>query len=521
MVMKIENQKPAEASASAQPDVQSMIALFQEGKLDQLVALGESISDASENAHVMFNVLGAAQTTLGAYDAALESYTRSLKIRPDYAEAHNNLGNMWVTSGDADKAVAEFKEALRLKPEYADAYSNLGKTLQAIGEIDESLKSFQSALALRPDHPETLNHLGNVFVQTGDRASALKYYDHAISIKPDDIDVHKNISAIRKYQPDDPQIAMMQDLLTSPDRSDKERILLNFSLGKAFEDIKGHEKSVQYLSEGNRLRKRQSGYEIEDDTYLFESIKEAFAEPDAFPTSHAEPLKTGIPLFVVSMPRSGTTLVEQILSSHSDVFGGGEHDTLENAIQSLDWTDPDARGDVVSAIRQHYLSERPKQDGSRFVVDKSPINFRWIGFILAAFPEAKIIHTKRDARAVFWSIFKHYFPTDGNLYAYDPEDLLEYISLYRDLMAFWHEKFPGRVYDLSYEHLTEHQEVSTRALLEFVGLEWQESCLNFQDNTRSVRTASAMQVRQKMYQGSSEAWRDYEPFLKRFFDALA
>ncbi len=506
---------------SAPPDVQSMVTLFREGKLRELVALGGGISETAPNAHVMFNVLGAAHTTLNDFDAALESYSRSLSLEPDYAEAHNNLGNMWVTSGDPDKAVEEFREALRLKPEYADAHCNLGKTLQAIGEVDEALACFQSALALRPDHPETLNHLGNVFVQTGDRQSALKYYDHAISIKPYDIDVHKNISAIRKYQPNDPQIAMMQDLLTSPDRSDKERMLLNFSLGKACDDIKNHEKSVQYLSEGNRLRKRQSGYEIENDTYLFESIKEAFAEPDAFPMSRDEPLETGIPLFIVSMPRSGTTLVEQILSSHSDVFGGGELDALTTAIQSLDWTDPDARGDVVSAIRQHYLSERPKQDGSRFVIDKSPINFRWIGFILAAFPESKIIHTKRDARAVFWSIFKHYFPTDGNLYAYDPEDLLEYISLYRDLMAFWHEKFPGQVYDLSYEHLTEHQEDSTRALLEFVGLEWQESCLSFQENKRSVRTASAMQVRQKMYQGSSEAWRNYEPFLKRFFDALA
>ena len=149
-----------------------------------------------------------------------------------------------------------------------------------------------------------------------------------------------------------------------------------------------------------------------------------------------------------------------------------------------------------------------------------PFNFRWIGFICAAMPEARIIHVKRDARATCWSNFKHYFPHRGNGFAYDLQDVAEYYKLYVGLMAFWHEKCPGRIYDLTYETLTEYQEDETRKLLEYVGLDWEDRCLDFHKTKRVVRTASATQVRRKMYQGSSDEWRRYERHLAPMVELL-
>ena len=148
-----------------------------------------------------------------------------------------------------------------------------------------------------------------------------------------------------------------------------------------------------------------------------------------------------------------------------------------------------------------------------FFTDKMPMNFRYIGFILSAFPEAKIVHLKRDARATCWSIYKHYFDSSGIGYSCDQKDLAKYYGLYSNLMNFWHELYPNKIYDISYEDLTANQEEETRKLLKYCDLEWDENCLSFHKNERAVKTASALQVRKKMYQGSSEAWKKYESYL--------
>ena len=149
-----------------------------------------------------------------------------------------------------------------------------------------------------------------------------------------------------------------------------------------------------------------------------------------------------------------------------------------------------------------------------------PLNFRYIGFILLAFPEAKIVHLNRDPVATCWSIYKYYFKSDGNGYAHNFEDLASYFKLYKNLMGFWNENFPGQIFDISYEKLTTDQEEETKKLLNFCELEWDENCINFHKNKRAVKTTSALQVRQKMYQGSSEAWKKYKTFLKPLIDNL-
>ena len=226
------------------------------------------------------------------------------------------------------------------------------------------------------------------------------------------------------------------------------------------------------------------------------------------------------------MPRSGTTLAEQILASHSQVYGAGEMEAMNKAIHAE--FNPDGRGyrfalseDALAGIRRRYLASLAGLKTSRpVVIDKMPLNFRWLGFILEAIPEARIVNLARDPIAVCWSIFKTYFPTSGLGFAYDLTDLAAYYRMHEDLMAFWRQRYPGRIFDLNYERLTEDQEGQTRALLDYCGLAWEDACFDFHLTERTVRTASATQVRRKMYRGSSNAWKSYETHLRPLIQAF-
>ena len=220
------------------------------------------------------------------------------------------------------------------------------------------------------------------------------------------------------------------------------------------------------------------------------------------------------------MPRSGTSLVEQILSSHQEVHGAGELEILTKLVipnlkaNLKNSSNIFSETDLLS-IREEYLSQLSSFDEVQDVItDKLPLNFRFIGFILSTFPEAKIVHMKRDSMATCWSIYQFYFSGLGNGFGYNLKDLARYYNLYLELMDFWHDLFPNQIYDMCYEDLTTNQEEETRNLLKYCELEWDKNCLNFQNNKRSVKTASTLQVREKMYQGSSEAWKKFEAYLQ-------
>ena len=221
------------------------------------------------------------------------------------------------------------------------------------------------------------------------------------------------------------------------------------------------------------------------------------------------------------MPRSGTTLVEQIVSSHSEVYGAGELKFMDAIMDSLDWSGDTLYPEVINEIRAEYLDNiSDLSTDQRFLTDKMPANFRWLGFIAQAFPEAKIIHVKRNPVAVCWSNYKLYFPANGMRYSFDMEDVAKYYGLYQNLMKFWHELFPNRIYDINYEKLTENQLEETQKLLAYLELDWQDDVLEFHKNTRSVSTASNLQVRTKMYKDSSLEWQKYKEHLDPMLNIL-
>lgn len=477
----------------------------------------EALKLAPVSAETLIN-LGSALTHLDRWDEAATCYKQAITIRPDYAKAHFNLGIALGHFGRWEEAVASYSRALRIMPDYAEALYNLGGALDSLGRHEEAISSFGMALEIRPDYAEAHNNRGIVFDGLGRKDEAVASYHRALEIRPDYAEAHRNLCALTYYRRDHPHLVTMLELVSQPDCSDQDRIELSFALGKAYADIEEFDQAFAFYAEANRLQKQKLNYEISSVRKRFDKVVAAFSNNEN--RSDGTQLDQS-PVFIVGMPRSGTTLVEQILASHSEVDGAGELKLLEKAVNRLDWDTTTLSLNQLQSVREFYLSGL-KTAGSSApnITDKMPFNFWWIGFILTTMPEAKIVHVKRDARAVCWSIFKHYFPGQGVGFSNDFHDLSEYYRIYLDLMEFWHTRFPGRIYDLDYETLTERQREETEKLLQFVGLAWEEQCLNFYRTNRPVRTMSAYQVREKMYQGSSDEWRNYRRHFEPMVDLL-
>ena len=335
----------------------------------------------------------------------------------------------------------------------------------------------------------------------------------------------------------------MKSLLSDSKLSRSDRINLCFALAKVNENLDNQDELFKYLHEANRLRKQELNYSFDKQQKFFAVIKEIFNKnpPNIEQSLSFEP-STFKPIFIVGMPRSGSTLVEQIMSSHHAVHGAGELSNLPTIIAPIVSDNLTQGSDIAStwiggkkinfsdaysipetaflSIRKQYLDVLSNLNVPESVItDKFLMNFLYIGFILTAFPGAKIVHMKRDARATCWSIYSIYLK--GLNFGNNFDDLTGFYGLYTDLMDFWHQLFPGKIYDMCYEDLTTNQEEETRKLLQYCELDWDEKCLSFHKNKRTVETASAFQVRQKIYQGSSETWKKHEAYLKPLIKNLS
>lgn len=492
------------------------------GRLEQAVAsYAKALRIEPKSAVTHFN-LGLVLDRLGRTREAIASYTEALKIKPD-PKAYTNLGACLQDLGMAEAAAASYRKALEIEPEFAEAHNNLGYALDRLTQPEAAVASFRRALAIRPDYAEAHNNLGNALMHLGESDEAVASYVAALGIRPDYAEAHRNLSALKEYRHDDPQIGQMLRLIERHDLPDEDRMLFGFALGKAYGDIGDYNKSFDYLAVANRLRKEQLQYDISPTTAAFARVASIFAGvgPSLTLVDETKATSARTPVFVLGMPRSGTTLVEQILASHSRVYGAGELRLLDQSVLTAGWDSASLSLDQLRSVRTSYLEKLDGIGGSEpFVTDKMPFNFLWLGFVCTALPEAKIIHVKRDARATCWSNFKHCFPDKRTGFTNDLRDLAEYYKMYANLMKFWHRRFPGRIHDLRYESLVEDQEGETRKLLDYAGLEWEAQCLEFHATPRAVNTASSVQVRRKIYKGSSDEWRKFRRHLGPLIESL-
>ena len=463
---------------------------------------------------------GVALHDLKRSEEAVASYDKAIAIKPDYAEAYSNRGVALRDLKRPEQALASYDKAIAIKPDFAEVYCNRGVALMDLKRPEQALASYDKAIAIKPEYAEAYSNRGDALTDKGDLTAAIESYSHALKIKPDYAECYRNYSAVTKIKHDDPFIPKMKTLVCADDLSEKDLMHLHFALAKSEGDLGNKELCINHLIQGNAIRKKDLAYHISQDEQLFASVKKFFESDAANKQANFISNLSTTPIFILGMPRSGTTLVEQIVSSHSMVYGAGELEFLRQAIINSRWQLDKDRQQVFSSVRSFYNLKISEVSDASIITDKMPLNFWWIGFILNALPEAKIVHLKRDPTAVCWSNLKTYFPSEGMGFTFDGQDIAKYYKLYQHLMDFWHQKYPKKIYDLNYEKLTENQEEVTRKLFDYLELEWEDNVLEFHKNERSVSTASNIQVRQKMYKGSSLEWKHYEQWIQPMREIL-
>jgi tetratricopeptide (TPR) repeat protein len=507
---------------------------------------------------------GDSLAALGRHAEAVESFQRALALAPNLMEAHFNLANALHKLRRNEEAVPHYRRALELRPGFADGYVNLGSALlplkrwdevlaaceqaaklgavsaqlhfnfgSALFELaryDESLGHFEKVLVLEPDHPLALHFKAQLIMTVEGRMEEAKaLLERAIAVAPEEPANYGLLAQLKHFSADDPQIATMERLLQNQKLSGEEAAgSLHFALAKAYRDSGEHAASFGHLLHGNALVRQQFEYDEKETTGKHDRACEVFT-PELLRSlsGHGDPSER--PIFIVGMPRSGTTLIEQILASHPRVYGAGERkdfpQTLFDVMQADSTDYPDFVSTMTPAqlkeIGATYLSKlaaaTPVSD--RFT-DKLPGNFRYVGLIKLMLPNARVLHARRNPIDNCVSCFSIGF-ADQVKFAYDLGELGRYYRSYERLMQHWRNVLPPEaMLDVQYEEVVADIETQARRIVAYCGLEWDDACLAFHETKRPVKTASVAQVRQPIYKTSVERWRPYEKELAPLLEAL-
>lgn len=463
--------------------------------------------------------LGNAYKALGLFDKAIAAFHQAVKLDPEFHAAYCNLGNTFLEQGDLDNAIASYRKAILLKAGFAEAHGYLGVALQGIGQFDEAMDHYQQAVAINPLNADAYSGLASLYIDLGRFEDAQVALAKTLELQPLHPTALTTFTRLQKMTLADVEWLNKALSLTAQAGSAlsaKDRINLQFGIGKYYDDTGQHDLAFAAYQQGNMLqRQREGGFDRADfsrmvDTLIAVYTAEALAQnrDGTSPSQH--------PVLIVGLPRSGTSLIEQIIASHPDAAGAGElsfWETTANAnLSAVRSGEYDTEFIVATAAAYERLLRQCSPEAAR-VVDKMPHNFLWLGLINAIFPQARIIHAQRNPVDTCLSIyFQSLVPYHS--YGTDLDDLAFYYREYARLMQHWRAVFPADRYcEVPYEALVDDQAGWSRRMIEFCGLAWDERCLNFHNTERTVATASSWQVRQKIYRTSKERWRNYESHL--------
>lgn len=505
------------------------LLLHQSGRSAEGLALMERSVGAQPGNADFLNNLGTVLRDLGRARAAAECFRKAVAAKPDQLAARDNLGSTYMQLGRFDNAQEVYRGTIGRNPFHMRSRVGLAETLQEAGKPDEALAVFREALTIRPKDAELLHGHGVALMEKGDLAGAAENARQALAASPAMAKAWLLLSQVKRQKEADAELAAMQAAHATAPQGSLARMQLAFGLGKAHDDLKAYDRAFDFFAEGNAIRRAGIAYDGERTRAEFAAMKATF-DRAFFDQRAASAISDDAPIFVVGMPRSGTTLVEQIIASHPQVFGAGELTILKTAVGKgfpLDMKGGFPAGiaampDKAFADAGHdYLDMlHARYPGFRHITDKMPGNFMLIGFLHMMLPKARIVHCAREAAATCLSIFKSHFRGEGHLYGYDLGELADFHNLYTDMMAHWRAVLPGVVHDVRYEDFVADQEGQSRALIDWLGLPWSDAVLAFHQTDRLVRTASAAQVRQPMYQGSVDLWKRYGDRLKPLTERL-
>ncbi|KZX54931.1 hypothetical protein A3709_07930 [Halioglobus sp. HI00S01] len=456
---------------------------------------------------------------------------RAIGIAPDFHQALGNLGRILIENGKTEEAAEIYERWVALKPDNDEAWSGLGRARAHLGEIEAAIEAYRESIKLNPDIASAHMALAHMLKTIGQQEDALTAYRESIRIKPSLGESYWSMANLKifKFKPE--EVTSMEAQLNTEEVSEQGRVNFHFALGKAYEDQRDYERAWHHYHTGNQLQRPRVDYDpVENDMHL-RKLREAFSAA-RFAANTDAGCDAPSPIFIVGMPRSGSTLIEQILASHSMVEGTAElpnlaaiatgtgryrHDGLiypgtVDALTSRDFT----------AYGKEYLQQvqRHRVQGTPHFIDKMPNNFIHVGWIALTLPNARIINTRRHPMDSCLGVYKQLF-AKGQHFTYDMFELAEFYQGYVDLMEYWHEVLPGKVLDVHYEDTVTDLEGQVRRILDYCGLPFEENCLRYYETDRAVKTASSEQVRRPIYTSALGLWRNYESHLGEWQEAMA
>ncbi|GLH75638.1 hypothetical protein SSBR45G_05460 [Bradyrhizobium sp. SSBR45G] len=502
-----------------------------QGLIEEAMALlRRAIENKPQHLDAHF-ALGNLLYTAGKDIEAAKCYLKVLDFSPEHAETHNNIANVLLRQGHRERAIEHYKRAIASRPDYADAYGNLGNAYLELNRLDESIEQNLLAIKIKPERFGSYNNLGVAYQALGRFEEATAAFQKALELAPDDAPIHLNLANMSKFKPEDSRLPSLRRLIERVDQLDEEKqIAAHFAFGKALSDLKDYDAAFSHLHKANTLKRKSFDYDPEQRLAMMQNVASRFT-PEFFRSVAGHGDDSWAPIFIVGMPRSGTTLMEQVLASHSKVFGAGELETFKELVgecahrQKVVPAFPDLIAllppEEMTKLGQDYTSRvRVLAPEAERIVDKMPLNFLFVGLIHAAFPRARIINTRRDPLDNCVSCYSLLF-TGAQPFAYDLTELGHYYRGYEGVMEHWHKVLPpGVLMDVHYEDLVDDLEGSSRRVLAHCGLDWEDACLDFHRTERMVRTASLMQVREPIYRRSIGSWRRYEKHLGPLCEAL-
>jgi tetratricopeptide (TPR) repeat protein len=475
-----------------------------------------------------YNNLALVLVDVGKYEEAGKYFCKALELNHDFCDAHFNYGNLLLKSCQYLPAIEHYMQALLIRPSSADVYINLGQALYKLRKYDQAEEAYKKALEYQPDLALACCNLGQLYLALGRYEDAIYSYEEAIRISPDYVKPYASLAFTKKCNSkDDDLIAGIKYFLDQEHCNTENTIQLLFSLGKLYDDCNEYDLAFSYFKKANDLKSHMMNFNPLKFQREIDSIISIFSK-DFIEKRRQFGNHSTRPVFIIGMPRSGTSLVEQIIASHPMAEGLGELTFFseqmgvikDQLLQHIEyWSRADRQCfDEVAGKYLELLSGYVSNDIQR-VVDKMPYNYLHLGLIYILFPHAHIIHCKRDPVDTCFSIYCNDFE-GRHEYTNLLSDLGFYYAQYRRLMDHWYNTFPGSIMDVEYEYLVSNQELASKEIMKFIGLPWDEACLEFYRNSRAVNTRSAVQVRQPIYKSSIRRWKNYEKYLGLLIKSL-
>jgi tetratricopeptide (TPR) repeat protein len=500
------------------------VVLYDQGKIDEAItAYRKAIGINPRNAPA-YNRLGLALKTQGKFEEAVGAFEQSLRLKRNDAQTYFELGTALFNLDKFEEVIAASRKALQINPNYAEAYTNLGAALARLGRSYEAITAFRKAIELKPDLAEAHNSLAVGLTQLGQFSEASESFERAIGLAPTNANFRLSASRLKRFVAGDLDLAELEKM--AKDRGShpiSEQIALHFALGNSYDGMGRHAEAFHHWLAGNALKRQQIAYDEATTFAELDQVRSVYTS-EFIQSLQGTGYPSSVPVFIIGMPRSGSTLIEQILASHPKVFGAGELTDLAGAVVSTlvgsDGSKRSTKQDMRN-IGARYVAavERLAPEAVR-ITDKLPKNFIFAGLIHLALPNAAIIHSIREPIDTCLSCFSIIFTGEQN-FTYDLAELGRYYRHYQSLMAHWHRVLPpGRILDVHYEDVVGDLEGQARRIVAHCGLDWDPRCLAFHKTERAVRTASAIQVRQPIYKDAIQRWRHYDEFLTPLIEEL-